>query len=434
VSDSLVTRRFQSQLAKPFLEVWLKRSPTDLLLGLEWMLLIGVTLTNILLPLPGQPQAIVPLWSTVPLWQLLTIVAFGMMGLRRPKQNLGFKTLYTVTEFGLVYLPLFLDPRISYTFPPLHLIIVVRSCSMFGKLGQLIIAICAGVSFTISLFAQNLNIITPSNAVVSVEQFSSMMLTMRLNASFAFMLISTFILLLTNTLLFVQRSRQELAHAHEQLRQYALQIEDQATLQERNRIARELHDALGHALIAQSLQLDTVHCFWQAEPDKAFRALREAKQLGSQALNDVRHAVSTLRIDPLQGLSLDSAIAKLIQSFHQTTGILPSCTLRLAVAPPKNVTLCVYRVIQEALTNIAKHSQPTEVSIYIQTTSEQLNVLIQDNGIGFDPSQNRSGFGLQGMQERTLALGGLFSIVSQPGLGCKIMTQIPLADLQSTSS
>ncbi len=107
---------------------------------------------------------------------------------------------------------------------------------------------------------------------------------------------------------------------------------------------------------------------------------------------------------------------------------MPSYTLRLNQVLPRNVSLPIYRVVQEALTNIAKHSQSTEVSIYLQTTSRQLNVLIQDNGVGYDPDQNISGFGIQGMQERVLALGGLFSIASQLGLGCKVMVQVPLTD------
>ena len=433
MTDSLAARHFRSKIATYFLKAWQGRSPADVLLGLEWMLLIGATLVNIFLPLPFQTPSTPSLLSTISPWAVLTILVFGVMGLRRPKQNLRFKVLYTAAEFGLVYLPLILAPRLSYIFPPFHLIIVIRSCSMFGILGQLITAIFGNLIFVATLFSKDLTIIA-TNSVIDGEHFARLMFLTELNAAFAFILVSTFILLLTNALFSVQRSRQELTTAHEQLRHYALQIEDQATLQERNRIAREIHDALGHALIAQSLQLDTVHCFWHSDSDKAFRALNEAKRLSSQALHDVRHAVSTLRVDPLQGLALDDAIAKLMHTFYETTGILPNCTLRLATNPPKNVNLCIYRVVQEALTNIAKHSQSTEVSLYLQTTPKQLNVLIQDNGVGFDPSQNRSGFGLQGMQERALALGGLFSIVSQPGLGCKIMTQIPLAELQSTSS
>jgi signal transduction histidine kinase len=420
VDDLLVT-------AKSFLKAWQKRTPADLMLLLEWMLIIGVALTNVLLPLPFQTSSSSSLFPNVYLWQLLTIIVFGAMGLKRPKQNLSNKILYTTAELGLVYLPSMLDRRLF--FPPFYLITVIRSCSMFGNLGQLTTAIFTNLLFVISLFSQRLNLVLP-NSVIDVEKIPSMLFTAQLNASFAFVFISTFILFLTNLLFFMQRNREELTQAHDRLRQYALRIEDQAMLQERTRIAREMHDALGHTLTAQSLQLDTVHCFWNSDPDKALRSLSEAKQLSAQALKEVRQTISTLRIDPLKGVALDDAIAKLIQTFHQTTGILPTCTFRFTVVPSKNVNLCVYRVIQEALTNIAKHSHATEISIYLQTTSQQLNVLIQDNGVGFDPSQNISGFGLQGIQERTLALEGLFSVVSQPGLGCKIMAQIPLTELQ----
>jgi signal transduction histidine kinase len=426
VNDSLVT-------ANPFLKAWQNRTPADLLLLLEWMLLLGGFLANLVLPAPFQTLSGAPSWSSIQLFQVPFMIVFGLMGLKRPKQSLFLKTLYTIAEFGLVYLPTILDASFFYIFPPFHLIIVIRSCSMFGKVGQLITAIVGNLLFFTAFSSQKATIID-FNSTINIEQFSNMLFAAQLSATFGFILISTFILLLTNTLLFVQRSRQELSQAHDRLRQYALQIEDQAMLQERNRIAREMHDALGHALIAQNLQLETVHCFWNSDPDKAARALSEAKHLGSQALHDVRQAVSTLRGNALQGLSLDEAIAKLIQTFYQTTGILPSCTFRLAVVSPKAVNLCVYRVVQEAFTNIAKHSHATEVSIYLQASPKQLNILIQDNGIGFEPSQNTSGFGLQGMEERILALDGLFSVVSQAGLGCKIMAQIPLAELQSIAS
>jgi len=410
------------------LAAWRKRTPADLLLFLEWMLLIGVSLTNLLLPFPFQAPPATPFLHTGPLWQILTILTFGVMGFKRPKQKLSFKILYTAAEFGIVYIPLMFDPRLSYVFPPFHLIIVIRSCSMFGKFGQLITAILANLLFTSMLLFQKLEIPVTNMAVIKAEQISSMMSIARLNASFAFMLISTFVLLLTSALVSVQRSRQELTQAHDRLRQYAIRIEDQAMLQERNRVAREMHDALGHTLTAQSLQLDTAQHFWDSDPDRSLRSLSEAKRLSTQALKEIRQAVSMLRADPLQGLTLDGAITKLIQTFHQTTGTLPNCTLQVTVAPPTNVNLCVYRVVQEALTNIAKHSHATEVNIYLQTTSKQVNVLIQDNGIGFMPNQIKTGFGLQGMQERTLAVGGLFSVVSQSGLGCKIMAQIPLTE------
>jgi signal transduction histidine kinase len=426
--NSLITR-LPPQLAMQLEVLWRRRTPEDLLLALEWMFLIGAILVNIFSPPPPFlfPDAL-PSTSGFPWLQVLTIIAFGLMGLNRPRQKWVNKVLYTTAEFGLIYLPIFINPRLSFIFPPLHLIILIRSCSMFGKFGQLLTAIWANSLFIVAMFFQKLDIQGVQAATNNTEQLLNIAMTMRLNAMMALVLISTFILLLTDALLSVQRSRQELALAHDRLRQYALQIEDQAILQERNRIAREMHDALGHTLTAQSLQLDTARYFWQTDAEKAVRSLNEAKQLTIQALSEVRQAISTLRADPLQGLPLDGAIGKLIQNFHQTTEILPSWTLRLTHMPPTNVSFCVYRVVQEALSNIARHSHATEVNIYLQTTAKHLNVVIQDNGIGFDPSQNSSGFGLQGMQERVLGLGGLLSIVSQPELGCKVMAQLPLTE------
>jgi hypothetical protein len=135
----------------PFLAAWQKRTPTDLMLLLEWMLIIGVTMTNVLLPLPFQVPSEIPLLSTY-LGQLLPIGTFAVMGLKRPRHNLSVKILYTAAEFGLLYLPSLLDPRLF--FPPFYLIVVIRSCSIFGNLGQLATVILANLLFVLSLLIQ----------------------------------------------------------------------------------------------------------------------------------------------------------------------------------------------------------------------------------------------------------------------------------------
>jgi signal transduction histidine kinase len=90
------------------------------------------------------------------------------------------------------------------------------------------------------------------------------------------------------------------------------------------------------------------------------------------------------------------------------------------------MTPTLYRIVQEALTNICKYAQATEINIHLQTTSNQLELIIEDNGNGFNLNQNISGFGLQGMRERTLALGGKFEINTAPGEGCKITAKFRL--------
>jgi signal transduction histidine kinase len=414
---------------QPFLKEWQKRKPADLLLWLEWILLVGGILINFILPQPFKTTPAISNGSSIQIFQVISIVLFGLMGLKRPRHSLFLKILYNIVEFSLLYLPSTINPDFIFAFPPFHLIILIRNCSMFGNIGQLVTIVFGNLLLFNSFFNQDVNLIDPKS-ITDTAQFASTMFAAKLNAIFAFVMISTLILLMANLLFFLQRGREELAEANDRLRQYALRIEDQAMLQERNRIAREMHDALGHTLTAQGLQLETSLHFWNSHPEKAFQSLDESKRLNTQALKDVRQTISMLRSDPLQGLKLDGAIAKQIHSFHQTTGILPKCSLQFTNMPTVNVSLCIYRVIQEALTNIAKHSQASEVNIYLKTTPKQVNILIQDNGVGFAPSENESGFGLQGMQERILALGGLFSIVSERGLGCKIMTQLPLDELK----
>jgi two-component system, sensor histidine kinase and response regulator len=223
----------------------------------------------------------------------------------------------------------------------------------------------------------------------------------------------------------VRRLQAQLREALEQERSLNQRIEEMAVLEERNRIARDIHDSLGHALVALNIQIETALTLWQDAPDRAYTFLVEAKQLGSEALQAVRESVSDMRSDPLQGRLLEGAIATLVQEFQHTTGILPECHIDLSQPLSNQVNTVVYRIVQEGLTNIYKHANATAVQIQIQTTSEGLLLVLQDNGGGFQVNRNRTGFGLQGMRERTNALGAQLEITSAPGDGCRITARFP---------
>lgn len=223
----------------------------------------------------------------------------------------------------------------------------------------------------------------------------------------------------------VRRLQAQLREALEQERSLNQRIEEMAVLEERNRIARDIHDSLGHALVALNIQIETALTLWQDAPERAYSFLVEAKQLGSEALTAVRQSVSDMRSDPLQGRLLEGAISTLIQEFHHTTGVLPECHIDLSQPLSNQVNTVVYRIVQEGLTNIYKHAKATAVQIQIQTTSDGLLLVLQDNGSGFQVDQNRTGFGLQGMRERTTALGAQLEITSAPGDGCRITTRFP---------
>jgi signal transduction histidine kinase len=217
----------------------------------------------------------------------------------------------------------------------------------------------------------------------------------------------------------------ELQNSLDHQRELNQRIEELATLEERNRIARDIHDSLGHALVALNIQMETALTLWKDDPEKAYDFLVEAKQLGSNALKAVRQSVSDMRSDPLQGRVLEDAIAVLAEEFQRTTGTLPEYQIHLNHPLSQPISTVVYRVVQESLTNICKHANATAVNIQIQAVDSMLHLKIQDNGKGFQINANRSGFGLQGMRERVTALGGNLDITSEPGQGCCITASLP---------
>ncbi|OUL30890.1 hypothetical protein BV378_03210 [Nostoc sp. RF31YmG] len=218
----------------------------------------------------------------------------------------------------------------------------------------------------------------------------------------------------------------DLSIAREQMLQHILQIEDLAALQERKRIARDIHDSLGNALTTLNIQLQTAHKLWNLDPTLAEKFLAEAQRLGAIAIQEVRQSVSSMReIAPLEQ-TLTDLIDSLVQNFYQVTGILPSTNINLPVSLSTEVVKTLYRIIQEGLTNICKYAGATKVDINLSYTSSNLCLSIQDNGKGFSLLQNKTGFGLQGMQERVLALKGNCNIDTEPGYGCRITVNLPL--------
>ncbi|HEY9726532.1 MAG TPA: sensor histidine kinase [Chroococcales cyanobacterium] len=480
--------------------------PFRLLLYLEWILLGMTFLTRFPLVDVPPPPPHDPIVAHSSLLTILSIALFGMMGLQLPKGRLFSKVLYTGVGFGLILLAAVGGGRgISFS-PSLLLILVIRSCLIFGLTGRLLVAGLAFASVLLSLFLrlQNVpefpvsgrrdNFRTPIaepapklhphrpqkgfivRREISPDQVRRLVLNLTINTALLFGLVLVFVLLLVNALLAERQSRQKLAIANEQLRQYARRIEDQATLEERNRIAREIHDSLGHSLTAQSIQLENAMMFLRSNVDKAQVFLTEAKQLGKDALQEVRQSIATLRSNPLQGRALEDALASLVEDFRRRSSIEAECQINFSsqiqvnhrrfkfkrnhrgtefaqetirgdreikmidadfgssIVPdsvvnrslPPEISTAIYRIVKEVLTNIYKHSEATQVKIRLLVNPEALYLFVEDNGKGFDPEQNTTGFGLHGMRERAVALAGQFSITSQPGAGCQITVYIPL--------
>ena len=141
--------------------------------------------------------------------------------------------------------------------------------------------------------------------------------------------------------------------------------------------------------------------------------------------------MAALRSDPLQGRSLPAADRIF---WRQTSSVLRALRLPANARSTQPLTAeaktAAYRIVQEALTNICKYAIATAVEIELHTTPTQLEIRVQDNGQGFESQQNTTGFGLQGMRERTLALAGGFEVITAPGAGCCIVATFPLVRLE----
>jgi PAS domain S-box-containing protein len=201
--------------------------------------------------------------------------------------------------------------------------------------------------------------------------------------------------------------------------------------QEKSRIARELHDELGQSLTM--LQMDVAWCKDKApQDDAALRArLERMTSLLKSTIAATRRIASDLRPLMLDDLGLVPSIEWLVENFTQRTGI--ACELTVAAAPlevSQAQASAIFRIIQESLTNVARHAQASHAEVAIEQDEATLIVRVEDNGVGFVLSGPRkpNSLGLYGLHERAALLGGEAKIVSSPGQGTMVEARLPLVD------
>lgn len=420
-----------------------RKYPVQLLLYVEWVLLGIAILATLTFGMHPRHHLV----NHPPLFNFGAVVAIaflGLAGLKLPFGSSWIKLIYILGGFSLSWLAVFLAGKGERVFPALLLVVVIRACLLFPWRGRISVAVLAYFSFLalqlMSLMRFNFFGIPLGRPLPRVlrrlppEEVRGVLIGFVFNSTLLFGLVVAFVLLLVSAILAEHESRKKLVAAHRRLREYAINIENQATLQERNRIAREIHDSVGHYLTAQSIQLENTALFLEQEPNKAQSHLAKARSLGTEALANIRASVATLRKDPIQERSLETITKQLITDFRLNTNITVYSEIDVGTNPPQEVTIALYRIMQEAMTNITKHSQAKHVELHLQKTSRKISLLLQDDGHGFNPIDNTTGFGLQGMQERTAALNGNLQINSQPGAGCQLKVEIPLGYSKSNCS
>jgi signal transduction histidine kinase len=194
---------------------------------------------------------------------------------------------------------------------------------------------------------------------------------------------------------------------------------------ERRRLARELHDETGQALTSILLGLKSVETARGEEDVQA--AVAEVRELVAGTLEDVRRLAVELRPKALDDFGLEPALERLAQGFAEQTGIAVDVEARLDARLPGEVETVLYRIVQEALTNVVKHAQAERVSIVVRRRGDRVAAVIEDDGRGFVPGEARAeGLGLLGMRERLALVDGTIVIESRPGAGTTLVAEVPL--------
>lgn len=368
-------------------------------------------------PLPHPTGLDLPIVLSLFVLTILILIALEWLTLRQPFQELSVSEgiAHIVARLVLVTVAIFWG-RLPFThyllFP-----VVLLSYFVFGRKTAIFFAF---VSFGIIL--QQLTLYQTQPQLTAPD----------LNNLLGFALGLVLVLLLANALqrevennVVQQQLHSELTESHQQLQQYATQVATLAAADERNRLARDIHDSLGHHLAAISIQLEKANAYRERDAAKSAEALDHARRTIRDALSETRNSVSVLR----QGETFDF-ISSLQGLIKRMTHYDLAIDLHLTGQPDafsSFAQMTLYRTIQEGLTNVHKHASATEVTVSLAFSSEQATVHICDNGCGFEPNRliSHSHYGLQGIRERIALVGGNFTLESSTGNGVCLYVSIP---------
>jgi len=233
-----------------------------------------------------------------------------------------------------------------------------------------------------------------------------------------------FVVVFTRVATSEREARTELAEANQMLREHAAQIEDLATTKERNRLAREIHDSLGHYLTVVNVQIAAAQTVLAHDQSRAQDHLSKAQILTQDGLAEVRRSVAALRASPAESLPLPDALTKLTGQWNAVglrAKLAVDGPIRL-LTPQANLTL--YRAAQEALTNVGKHAHATTVDLHLDYRRQDLiRLSIKDDGVGSNNSE--AGFGLLGVHERVQLLNGQVRVRTDCGKGFELEVELP---------
>jgi NarL family two-component system sensor histidine kinase LiaS len=221
---------------------------------------------------------------------------------------------------------------------------------------------------------------------------------------------------------------QRLNHMAQQLEQLLDTRRELAAVEERNRLARDLHDSVKQQAFAAAAQISAAKMLLEHDPAAAEAHIEQVERLIYDLRQELTSLIRELRPAALEGKGLASALREYAADWSGQSGI----ELEVRVQGERSLSLdieqAVFRIVQEALSNVARHSEASSAEIGLIYTKLAISCTISDDGLGFDPDQEHGGFGLRSMQERAIALGGALTVESVSGAGTCISLAVPLGE------
>ena len=223
----------------------------------------------------------------------------------------------------------------------------------------------------------------------------------------------------------------ELETAHRQLQAYADRVEELTISQERQRMAQELHDTLAQGLAGLIMQLDAADSHLdEGNVPKAQETVQRAMDRARTTLREARRAIQALRPAELEQNSLVDALGHEVDGFAEAAGIHATFQVGAGVLDvPAEAAQDILRIVQEGLTNIARHASASHVIVRLEASEDCLRIEIEDDGTGFDPDQaadQKDSYGLRGMRERARHIGGELAVHSAPGKGTTVILEMEM--------
>ena len=299
--------------------------------------------------------------------------------------------------------------------------VLVKSCFLLSRREVIFTVIASGVAWQIAIAQYFTTYLSQpiEDIQAELEAFYAVPLPVQvvdvvLNSTAVFIAANALIIFLCLTIISERKSRQREAALAQEVELLAADLE-------RARIARDIHDSLGHTLTSLDVQLELAQRLHEKNPAQAQQALDTSKLLSSQSVQEVRRAVAAMRE---ASFDLNSALAHLVDPFKSDPALRVESRIDLPELPLQT-SHQLYCIVKEGLENIRRHSRAQKISLSGERTPEGVTIRLEDNGVGFDPAQPVAGFGLRGMQERSQAVGGTLQVISQPGQGTRLLVTVP---------